>query len=67
MLGTIINTITIVAGSAFGALVRTGIGEKYKKTLFDGLGLCCIILGANASLSNIGSADISGWYGHIQE
>lgn len=53
MLGTIINTITIVAGSAFGALVRTGIGEKYKKTLFDGLGLCCIILGANASLPNM--------------
>ena len=39
MLGTIINTITILAGSAFGALVRTGIGEKYKKVLFDGLGL----------------------------
>lgn len=53
MLGTIINTVTIVAGSAFGALVRTGIGEKYKKTLFDGLGLCCIILGANASLPNM--------------
>lgn len=53
MLGTIINTITIVAGSAFGALVRTGIGGKYKKTLFDGLGLCCIILGANASLPNM--------------
>lgn len=53
MLGTIINTITIVAGSAFGALVRTGIGERYKKTLFDGLGLCCIILGANASLPNM--------------
>lgn len=53
MLGTIINTITIVAGSAFGALVRTGIGEKYKKTLFDGLGLCCIILGVNASLPNM--------------
>ena len=53
MLGTIINTVTIVAGSAFGAIVRTGIGEKYKKTLFDGLGLCCIILGANASLPNM--------------
>lgn len=53
MLGTIINTVTIVAGSAFGALVRTGIGEKYKKTLFDGLGLCCIVLGVNASLPNM--------------
>ena len=48
MLGTIINTVTILAGSAFGALVRTGIGEKYKKVLFDGLGLCCLVLGMNA-------------------
>lgn len=53
MLGTLINTCTIVIGSAFGALVRSGIGEKYKKVLFDGLGLCCILLGINASLPNM--------------
>ena len=53
MLGTIINTCTIIVGSALGALVRTGIGEKYKKALFDGLGLCCIVLGLNASLPNM--------------
>ena len=57
MLGTIINTITILAGSAFGALVRTGIGEKYKKVLFDGLGLCCLVLGANASLPNMAKSE----------
>ncbi|MBQ4228365.1 MAG: DUF554 domain-containing protein, partial [Bacteroidaceae bacterium] len=57
MLGTIINTITIVAGSAFGALVRTGIGEKYKKVLFDGLGLCCLVLGMNASLPNMAKSE----------
>lgn len=39
MLGTIVNTITIVIGATFGATVRQGIGEKYKKTLFDALGL----------------------------
>lgn len=53
MLGTIINTVAILAGSTFGALVRTGIGEKYKKTLFDALGLCCLVLGMNASLPNM--------------
>lgn len=57
MLGTIINTITIIAGSTFGALARTGIGEKYKKVLFDGLGLCCIILGVNASLPNMAKSE----------
>lgn len=57
MLGTIINTITILAGSAFGALARTGIGERYKKVLFDGLGLCCLVLGMNASLPNLAKSE----------
>lgn len=29
------------------------IDEKYKKALFDGLGLCCIVLGINASVPNM--------------
>ncbi len=57
MLGTITNTITIIVGSAFGALVGTGIAEKYKKVLFDGLGLCCLVLGANASLPNMAKSE----------
>ena len=57
MLGTIVNTCAILAGSTFGALVRTGIGEKYKKTLFDGLGLCCLVLGMNASLPNMAKSE----------
>ncbi len=57
MLGTIVNTCAILAGSTFGALVRTGIGEKYKKSLFDGLGLCCLVLGMNASLSNMAKSE----------
>ena len=57
MLGTIVNTCAILAGSTFGALVRTGIGEKYKNTLFDGLGLCCLVLGMNASLPNMAKSE----------
>lgn len=57
MLGTIVNTCTILIGGAFGALVRSGIGEKYKKTLFDGLGLCCLVLGMNASLPNMAKSE----------
>lgn len=53
MLGTIVNTTTILIGGAFGAIVRTGIGEKYKKVLFNALGLCCLVLGVNASLPNM--------------
>ena len=57
MLGTIINTCTIIVGSAFGALVRSGIGEKCKKVLFDGLGLCCLVLGMNAALPNMAKSE----------
>ena len=53
MLGTIVNTVTILVGATFGALVRSGIAEKYRKTLFDGLGLCCLVLGMSASLPNM--------------
>jgi len=57
VLGTIVNTCTILLGSTFGALLRTGIGEKYKNVLFDGLGLCCIVLGVNASLPNMAKSE----------
>jgi len=57
MLGTIVNTCTIILGGTFGALVRTGIGEKYKKVLFDGLGLCCLVLGMNAALPSMAKSE----------
>lgn len=57
MLGTIINTATIIVGGAFGAIARSGIGEKYKKALFNGLGLCCIVLGINAALPNMAKSE----------
>lgn len=57
MLGTIINTCTILVGAAFGATVRDGIGEKYRKVLFDALGLACLVLGMNASLPNMAKSE----------
>lgn len=57
MLGTIVNTCTILLGGTIGAVVRTGIGEKYKKTLFDALGLCCLVLGVNAALPNMARSE----------
>ncbi len=57
MLGTIVNTATILIGGCFGAIVRTGIVEKYKQALFTGLGLCCLVLGMNAALPNMAKSD----------
>lgn len=57
MLGTIINTTTILVGGAFGALAREGIGEKYKAAMFEALGLACLVLGTNAALPNMSKSE----------
>lgn len=53
MLGTIVNACTIIVGGAVGATACQLIKEKYKKALFDALGLACIVLGCNAALPNM--------------
>lgn len=53
MIGTIVNTATIIAGSIAGALLHRGIGEKYKTTLYNGLGLASLAIGLNATVQNL--------------
>lgn len=53
MLGTIINTCTIIIGGAVGATARGVIKERYKKILYDALGLACLVLGMGAALPNM--------------
>ena len=53
MIGTIVNTCTIIAGTLIGAWMHRGIKEKYKKVLYDGLGLASLAIGLNATISNL--------------
>lgn len=53
MLGTIVNACTIIAGSTIGATARQLVKDRFKKSLFDALGLACLVLGMNASLPNL--------------
>lgn len=53
MIGTIVNTTTIIVGSIAGALLHRGIGEKYKTTLYNGLGLASLAIGLNATVQNL--------------
>ena len=53
MLGTIVNTACIVAGTLIGTLFKKGLEEKYTKTLFNAMGLASIALGANAFVQNM--------------
>lgn len=53
MLGTIVNTITIVTGSLIGSIVRKGIQEKYQEALYTAMGLAATALGINTIVSNM--------------
>lgn len=52
MIGTIVNTCCIIAGSIAGALLHRGIHEKYKETLFTALGLASLAIGLNATITH---------------
>ena len=53
MIGTIVNTLTIIIGGSIGATARGKLSVKSRKPLFDALGLACLVLGANAALPNM--------------
>jgi uncharacterized membrane protein YqgA involved in biofilm formation len=53
MIGTIVNTLCIIAGSAAGSLMRRGIKEKYRDVLFNAMGLASIALGCSAFVQNM--------------
>lgn len=53
MLGTIVNTITIVTGSLIGSIARKGIQEKYQEALYTAMGLAATALGINTIVSNM--------------
>lgn len=52
MIGTIVNTVTIIAGAIIGTLLHRGIKEKYKEMLYTGLGLASLAIGLNATITH---------------
>lgn len=53
MLGTIVNTGCIIAGSIIGSLLKRGLGEKYQNVLYNAMGLASLALGASTFTQNI--------------
>lgn len=53
MLGTIVNTATIIAGAIVGACLKRGIKPQYQQALFNAMGLCSLALGFNAFCPNM--------------
>ena len=53
MIGTIVNTVTIITGSTVGALLKKGIKPQYSDALFTAMGLAATGLGINAVVQNM--------------
>lgn len=53
MIGTIVNTVTIITGSIVGALLKKGIKPQYSDALFTAMGLAATGLGINAVVQNM--------------
>lgn len=53
MVGTLVNTATILCGSLIGGLLKKGIKDKYRDALYNAMGLAAIGIGANSICSNM--------------
>jgi len=52
MLGTIVNSLTIIAGSLVGLFFKKGIPEKYNQTIMQAMGLCVLLIGVKGALGS---------------
>lgn len=52
MIGTIVNTCCIIAGTIIGTVLHRGIKDKYKQVLYTGLGLASVAIGLNATITH---------------
>lgn len=57
MIGTIVNTATIVTGSIVGSVLKKGIKPQYQDALFHAMGLAAAMLGINAVTSNLSKSN----------
>lgn len=57
MLGTIVNTGCIIAGSILGSLARKAIKPKYRDAMYNAMGLSALLLGASAFATNLGKSE----------
>jgi len=57
MIGTIVNTIAILVGSAVGSVVKKGIKEEYQSVLFTAMGFSAVALGINSVVQNMPNSE----------
>lgn len=52
MLGTIVNCLTIIAGSLVGLVFKNGIPDKYNKAIMQAIGLAVVLIGLKGALGS---------------
>ena len=57
MLGTIVNTCTILTGSVTGSLLKKGIKKEYQEALYNAMGLSALMLGIRSTVINMGESN----------
>jgi hypothetical protein len=71
MLGTIVNTLAIIAGSLIGLLFKGGIPKKFNNIIMHGIGLAVVLIGIKTALNTddilivITSLAIGSWVGEL--
>lgn len=50
MIGTLINTVAILLGTAVGLVARRGLNKRLQDTVVQGEGLCVILIGLSSAL-----------------
>lgn len=50
MIGTLINVVAVLAGTALGLLLRKGIPERMRETVMQGLALCVVLIGVSGAI-----------------
>lgn len=58
MLGTFVNTGTIVAGCVLGCVLKKGIADQYQQALFNAMGFAALMLGINAVVVHMGKSQM---------
>ena len=48
--GSVVNAVAIIAGSTLGLILHNRFPDRYKITVFQGLGLCVILIGLDMAL-----------------
>lgn len=56
MVGTLVNTGTILAGSLIGGALRKGIPEKFQNALYNAMGFASLCLGLRAAVNNMNTS-----------